>query len=99
MDSVQRLIALSCAAGMAAACAASPAVLQQLVEARRLASQMHVAFASAADASNRAVMADTDEASASAADEAKQARDAIEKDLDTLAAAYAEAGQFAEAAE
>jgi hypothetical protein len=92
MASVQRLIALSCAAAMAAACTASPATLQQLVETRRLASQMHVAFASAADASNRAVMADTDEASATAADEAKQAREAIEKDLDTLAEALQSLG-------
>ena len=92
MDSVQRLIALSCAAALAAACAASPSVLQQLVETRRLASQMHVAFASAADASNRAVMADTDEASAAASDEAKQARAAIEKDLDTLTAALRSLG-------
>ena len=92
MNSAQRLIALSCAAAMAAACGASPAVLQQLVETRRVASQMHVAFASAADASNRAVMADTDETSATAADEAKQARGAIEKDLNTLADALRSLG-------
>ena len=92
MDSVQRLIALCCVAALAAACAASPAALQQLVETRRLASQMHVAFASAADASNRAVMADTDETSAAAADEAKQARAAIEKDVDTLTAALRSLG-------
>jgi hypothetical protein len=68
---VRRLMALSCAAGMAASCAASPAALQQLMDARRLASEMHVAFAGAVEASNRAVMADTDDASAAAARTAK----------------------------
>jgi hypothetical protein len=84
MSSVQRRVALIWAAGIATACAGSPAVLQQLIEARRLASEMHVAFASAADASNRAVMADTDEASAAAGDEAKAARVAIGKNLEAL---------------
>ena len=94
MGAVQRLtvavravrpaLALTCAAGVAASCAASPAVLQQLMETRRLASEMHVAFATAVEASHRAVMAETDEASASAADEAKRAREAVGNDLDAL---------------
>ena len=44
-----------------------PAVLSQLLEARRLASELHVEFTKAADAANRAVMADTDQASVAAA--------------------------------
>ena len=68
----------------ATACATTPATLTQLVEARRLASELHVEFTKAAEASNRAVMADTDEASASAADEAKRARETVESDLDML---------------
>ena len=47
---------------VASACTRTPAVLTQLVEARRLASDLHVEFTRASDAANRAVMADTDEA-------------------------------------
>ena len=60
------------------------AALTQLVEARRLASALHVEFTRAADASNRAVMADTDEASAAAAEEARGARQAVEGHVETL---------------
>jgi len=86
MGAAHRLITLIGAAAVAASCAASPALLQQLVEARRLASELHVAFATAADAANRAVMADTGEASAAAADEARRARDVAEGDLKLLRA-------------
>jgi hypothetical protein len=58
-------------------------VLTEQVEARRLASELHVLFTKAAEASNRAVMADTDEASVAAAREAqdstKSAVDAAQK--------------------
>lgn len=47
-------------------------------------SDLRVQFAKAADASNRAVMADTDEASSAAAREAGQATQAIEHDVDAL---------------
>jgi len=53
-----------------AACTNTPAVLTELSEVRRLASEMRVAFTKASDASNRAVMADTDDVSAAAAREA-----------------------------
>jgi hypothetical protein len=69
---------------LTAACINTPALLTQLVEARRLASDLHVEFTRASDAANRAVMADTDEASAAAADEARQARQAVERDLKGL---------------
>ena len=54
------------------------------MDARRLASELHVEFTRAADAANRAVMADTDEASATAAGEAKRARQAVERNIEAL---------------
>ena len=54
------------------------------VEARRLASNLRVQFSKAADASNRAVMAVTDEASSAAAREAEQATQAVERDAEAL---------------
>ena len=64
-----------------AACANPQTVLTQLLEARRLASELHVQFTRAAEAANRAVMADTDDASAAAADEARGARQLVERDV------------------
>jgi hypothetical protein len=68
----------------ASACADTSAVLTQVVEARRMASDLHVQFIRASDAANRTVMADTDEASGAAADEARRARQAVEGNLSTL---------------
>jgi hypothetical protein len=71
--------------GAAAGCAdGSRLVLAQQVEARRLASNLRVQFSKAAEASNRAVMADTDEASSAAAREAAQASQAVERDVEAL---------------
>ena len=70
-------------AGSLAGCRGEPALVQ-LVDARRLASDLHVQFTKAADASNRAVMADTDEASAEAAREAEHARQAVQQQIDRL---------------
>ena len=86
------LIALTLAIVAGTACGSSVAVLTQLVEARRLASELHVEFTKAAEASNRAVMADTDEASAAAADEARRSRAVVEKDVDLLRAALESLG-------
>ena len=72
------------ATGILAGCAAPPAALKQLMDARRLASELHVQFTKAGEAANRAVMADTDEASVAAAEEAKRARQAVEQDVDAL---------------
>ena len=70
----------------ATSCTNSPqTALEQLVESRRLASDLLVQFTKAADASNRAVMADTDEASVGFAREAEQATVAVEKDAGALA--------------
>jgi hypothetical protein len=66
------------------ACSGASAVLTRLVEARRLASDLQVSFTRASDASNRAVMSDTNEAAAAAVDEARQARQAVERDLAAL---------------
>jgi hypothetical protein len=78
------VIVIALAAVASTACGRTTAALTQLVEARRLASALHVDFTRAADASNRAVMADTDEASAAAAEEARGARQAVEGNVDML---------------
>ena len=59
-------------------------VLERVSEARRLTADLLVQFTKAADAANRAVMADTDEASVAFAKEAEQATQAVQKDVDTL---------------
>jgi hypothetical protein len=58
--------------------------LERLSAARHLAADLHVQFSKAADASNRAVMADTDEASVSFAREAERARQAAQQDSEEL---------------
>jgi hypothetical protein len=61
-----------------------PVALTEQLEARRLAADMHVQFTKATEAANRAVMADTDEASASAAREARDGAQSVERDLKEL---------------
>jgi len=76
---------VSIALGTAAGCGnGSTLVLTQQVEARRLASNLRVQLSKGADASNRAVMAVTDEASSAAAREAEQATQAVERDVEAL---------------
>jgi len=58
--------------------------LERLSEARHLAADLHVQFSRASDASSRAVMADTDEASVAFAREAVQAKEALQKDSAAL---------------
>jgi hypothetical protein len=71
--------------GAATGCINAPeTALERLVEGRRLAADLLVQFTKAADAANRAVMADTDEASVAFAREAEQATQAVQKDADTL---------------
>jgi hypothetical protein len=73
-------------AGVSSACIKSPeTALERLMESRRLAADLTVQFTKGADASNRAVMADTDEASAAFAREAGQATEAVQKGADSLA--------------
>ena len=59
-------------------------VLARVSEARQLSADLLVQFTKAADAANRAVMADTDDASVAFAKEAGQTTAAIQKDVDTL---------------
>jgi hypothetical protein len=60
-------------------------VFTRRMEARRLAADLRIAFNGATDASNRAVMADTDEASIAFAKEAEQAKQTVQLDADALA--------------
>lgn len=70
-----------------AGCRGDPTtVLTRLDESRRLAADLRVRFNQAADASNRAVMADTEEASLAFARETEQATKAVEQDTLALAA-------------
>ncbi len=59
-------------------------VLTQLLEARQLTADLRLQFTKAADASNRAVMADSDEASRAAAREAEEATGVIQRDTQAL---------------
>jgi hypothetical protein len=63
-------------------CHAGPAtVMAELSEANRLAADLRVQFNKAADASNRAVMAETDEASIAFAGEAQQTSAVVDRDV------------------
>jgi len=70
---------------VATGCIESPeTVLQRLTEARRLAADALVEFIKAGDAANRAVMAETDDASIAFAREAEHATQAVQMDADAL---------------
>jgi hypothetical protein len=58
--------------------------LERLSQARQVSADLLVQFTKAGDAANRAVMADTDEASAAFAREAKQATEAVQTNIDAL---------------
>jgi hypothetical protein len=99
-----RSAAACCLAAIAALAAAacgdgSKLVLNQQAEAHRVASDLRVQFTRAADASNRAVMADTDEASTAAAHEAEQATQSVQRDTDTLRKILQDLGDRAELAQ
>jgi hypothetical protein len=74
-----------CATMLAAsvACGTSTA-FDQLSEARRLSAELLIQFTKAADAANRAVMADTDEASIAFAKEADSSKTAVQTEVDRL---------------
>ena len=68
------------------ACRGNPTtVLSRLDESINVATNLRVHFDQVADASNRAVMADTDEISAASARDSKVAMNAVDKDVATLA--------------
>ena len=77
------IVAALLLASAAASCTA-PSALQLLAQARQLAADLQVQFTRATDAANRAVMADTDDASAAFAREAGQATQAVQTDIDAL---------------
>lgn len=70
-------------ATMTVACGERPALVR-LSEARHLSAELLVSFTKAGDASNRAVMADTDEASAAFAREAREASEKVQRQVDEL---------------
>jgi hypothetical protein len=74
-------------------------VLNQQAEAHRLSADLRVQFARASEASDRAVMADTDEASSSAAHEAEQATKSVQRDAETLRTVLQDLGDRNEAAQ
>jgi hypothetical protein len=65
-------------------CVSPETTLERLTEARRLSSDLLVQFTKAADAANRAVMADTDEASREFAREAEDASASVQKNSAAL---------------
>jgi hypothetical protein len=68
-----------------AGCRGAPGdAFTELAEARRLAADLRVQFSKSADASNRAVMADTDEESLVFAHEAEHTTQAVESDIAAL---------------
>jgi len=81
---VRASVAFVIIAVTASACGDVNAKLEQLSQARNLSGDLLVQFTKATDASNRAVMADTDELSVSFAREAEQATQAVQKDIDVL---------------
>jgi hypothetical protein len=78
------VIVVMCAAAAGGSACARKAALTELMEARQLASELHVQFTKGSEAANRAVMADTDEASAAAADEARRATQSVEQTIEAL---------------
>jgi hypothetical protein len=73
-------------AGIALSCAREDVntTLQKLSSARELAADLTVQFTMASDAANRAVMADTDEASKEFAKESRASTAAVQKDVGAL---------------
>ena len=83
----RRLTILACFValiGLALGCRQSETVLTRLDDARSLAADLRVQFNKAADASNRAVMADTDEASIAFAKESETATAVVQHDVTAL---------------
>lgn len=84
--------------GAAGACINSPeTALQQLVDARRISADLLVQFTKTEDASNRSVMADTDEASIAFAREAGQALQNIQTNANALKPILSDLGYSTEA--
>ena len=72
------------AAGLTTSCGDVNAALERLSQARRLSADLRVQFTKASNATDRAVMADTDAASEAYAKEAGAAKDGIHHDVAAL---------------
>ena len=79
-----RAVCLTVIVMAASRCGNVNAGLERLSEARDRSADLIIQFTKAADASDRAVMADTDELSVAFAREADQARQNVQNDLDVL---------------
>jgi hypothetical protein len=79
-----RAAAAVLAALAASACVSGGSMLERVLEARQIASELHVEFTKASDAANRAVMSETDESAAAAVEESKRARELVEKSAERL---------------
>jgi hypothetical protein len=80
----RRLAIAVLATGLAAGCGDVNAALQRVSEARRLSADLAIAFAKASNATDRAVMADTDAASVGFGREAVTAKQAVHQDVSAL---------------
>jgi hypothetical protein len=80
------ILAAAFAFALALSCHGGPnAAFTELTEARRLVADLRVQLNKASDSSNRAVMADTDEASVAFAREAERTRGVVQTDVAALA--------------
>jgi hypothetical protein len=79
------------AIGLMSACTGET-TLERLTEASRLSSDVLVQFLKAADAGNRAVMANSDETTAALAKEADEATEAVQQDVEALRAVLTSLG-------
>jgi len=95
----RRAHALAILLALSSACSAHPELaFTRQIEARRLAQELLIHFTKASDATNRAVMADTDEASETYAHEARQETRTLETDATALQKLVEEPGYSEEAA-
>jgi hypothetical protein len=79
-----RMAVVCLVVGVASGCGDVNAALEKISRANQLAADLQVGFTRAADAANRAVMAETDEASVAFAREAEQTTQAVQHDADAL---------------
>jgi hypothetical protein len=84
--------ALVLAAFLTAGCGDANAAFERLARARQLSADLLVQFTKAVDESDRAVMADTDEASVQWATEAGQTKEALHGDVEALGLLLEQAG-------
>lgn len=80
----RRAAALMAATLIASGCARTPTVLRMVVDARRIAADLHVQFSRAVDESGVAVLADRDADATAAARAAQAAGSAVSKDVNDL---------------